>query len=900
MKYKVLLLIAILILFVLLAVLVSIKVFPQWLTIPGGVLLLFVAILNWFLDLGSKLKDWEEIIVKNNKEGKEESDTSSLHIQITGNVTSSGEQNRTVVSGQYIEQQIVIPSSGKLSGETRNLHTSDDEDIEQVVDEYRQRVINRVKGNWLDHFIDLYIEIPVKLSTKARNHTRDKRYTISQIALEFSVTPIAILGEPGAGKTTLVKKLIVDTSKQAKDVVPVFVEMGMYSNPEDLLNLIDLPIEVTNGKKLLVVFDGFNEIDFNLRHDAARAIVRFVRQHPGNQYFITCRVAEFPPYLRTEFREFYVLRMTQRVVREYLKNVLGREKGELVYRETPLHIRKICENPLLLTMFAFLFTNDDEIGLVPFSKASLYEQFLEQLHIREQSLRYIENPYAIREEFLSYIAYKLDNRTTVFKRKDAEIWMLERYNQKFRDTGINLVLLFHEVLDAPPLRAFLGSDEPNQEISYIHQSFQEYYAAVYLNKQFKAGELTLDTLVDFASSHTEHWWESLILFIGLQEDATPFIRALKQFAEATAKRDGDQRTLTLVARCIREAGYVNAFEVDDVIIRTLLTFKFGKVAFDYDLIYGLKLVEPSRRSKIFPKRLIEDINWWLEKYARVALNRLDKSLSVKQLLEYVKSDDISLSYDALFTLRFHPDRETMVREIVELLYTSTNEFREQLIVTLGYLGQEAEIALDLLIEIIKDYNESKWARAYALNVLGKLGNKKAVRPMVNYMVDHSNPYRDSASWSLQALAKKNLNDNRLHTYLKHVFIDALLSETADTEGRYAKGNIVYTLGELSAVEYTRDIISWLENEHDPYVIEDGVQALGQLGKAESIPIITRHLTNFDPVVRMMAVEALVKVKIASHSNFDILALITPLQTDQFQIVQESVSEAIQEISAGAE
>lgn len=50
----------------------SIKTYPEWLTIPGGILVLSSLAFNWVLDAGSKLKSWIELLEKKEGTSREE------------------------------------------------------------------------------------------------------------------------------------------------------------------------------------------------------------------------------------------------------------------------------------------------------------------------------------------------------------------------------------------------------------------------------------------------------------------------------------------------------------------------------------------------------------------------------------------------------------------------------------------------------------------------------------------------------------------------------------------------------------------------------------------------------------------------------------------------------------
>ena len=62
-------------------VVVSIKSFPGWLAIPGGLLMLSGIALNWVLDAGGKVKDWIELLEKKGAISREDELQRNLNLK---------------------------------------------------------------------------------------------------------------------------------------------------------------------------------------------------------------------------------------------------------------------------------------------------------------------------------------------------------------------------------------------------------------------------------------------------------------------------------------------------------------------------------------------------------------------------------------------------------------------------------------------------------------------------------------------------------------------------------------------------------------------------------------------------------------------------------------------------
>ena len=764
---------------------------------------------------------------------------------------------------------------------------------------HKEATIDKFKEDWFNNYIDLFM-LPMKLSKYDKN--KKDTLTINDLVNNYK-QPIAILGEPGAGKSTIIKKIAIDFAEQ-NTLIPIYFELGLYNESNFIQNGLrfipddKLRIKLLEEGKFIFLFDGLNEIglDKNLKTHAVREIEQFINDHPENKYFLTCRTAEYPPLLRRYFKEFYVLPLSYDDEKEFLKNSLGEVRGIAVFKKLSHRLRELCQNPLLLTMLSVIFLGDRMESLLLESKADLYGEFIHELFKQTEKSRIVHTHVSTREEFISYIAYKLDNRNIYFSRSSAEQWVTELYRKEYSQTGLNLIILLEEILNLPPFQASEPGTSPDIKISFMHQSFQEYYSARSLLYSFLPEKISPENIINYIIPERAQWVESIVLFMGLLDDATPYIKAIKEYSLETALVSDNQSIITLATKCIKDAKYINPNEVDDVIFRALLAFKYGKISFNFDLIYGVKGIREELRSDKFPNRLIEDVNWWIGKYARASSSRLDGRVTLEELIHYLLTHDEILIIEAFFSLRMHSQRNQAFEHLLEMIKHTEGTVREQAIITIGYLEGAAKQATEELVDIVtnKSQKETQWERAYALFALGKIGNPIAFPIMVDYMLDHENLFRDSASWALQELAKRNFQNNDLIENLKEKYIVALLAEKDDKPGRYAKGNILYSLGELNAREYSDVIIEYLQKQSDPYVLEDGFQTLGILGNPDAIPLLIKNLNNDDPIVRMMVVVSLTKLIIENPTkSINLSSYLENKINDDYEIVREKAKSSIE-------
>ena len=65
----------------LIIIFISIKIYPIWYTLPGGILILSVIAFNWTLDAGGKIKNWKELVENNNSRTRENELTRNLALK---------------------------------------------------------------------------------------------------------------------------------------------------------------------------------------------------------------------------------------------------------------------------------------------------------------------------------------------------------------------------------------------------------------------------------------------------------------------------------------------------------------------------------------------------------------------------------------------------------------------------------------------------------------------------------------------------------------------------------------------------------------------------------------------------------------------------------------------------
>ena len=187
----------------------------------------------------------------------------------------------------------------------------------------------------------------------------------------------------------------------------------------------------------------------------------------------------------------------------------------------------------------------------------------------------------------------------------------------------------------------------------------------------------------------------------------------------------------------------------------------------------------------------------------------------KSVLDELLSDDYVQIEHAVTTIKEMPDseRENYVNAIIPKLNDENEYVRQHVAQILGELGDAN--AVESLIEVLKDKEETGRVRGYAAKALESIGDAKAVEPLIE-VLDNNNIYvrRDVA----EALRK---------------------------------------IGDARAVE---PLIAALKDK-DRYMRVSATEALGSIGDARAVePLKEAVLNDRNKFVRMHAKDALEKIK----------------------------------------
>jgi predicted NACHT family NTPase len=366
---------------------------------------------------------------------------------------------------------------------------------------------------------------------------------------------LMILGRPGAGKTTFLKRLAMwcAAGERFADRVPVFVTLKDFadSSPLGLLDFIgnaDAMQQVLNAGRAFVLLDGLDEVQ-SAEHDRVLTEIRnFARSYDQNTIIITCRIAA-REYIFEQFTEVEVADFNWEQIVDFVKKwfkLKNPKQAELFLERLKMSkpIQELANNPLLLTLLCLEF---EEASDFPASRAELYQRGLNVLLTKWDGQRGIKRDVVYQKlstkrkesllaELAFYTFYTFERGDYFFKQAVAE-HRISQYIQDLPDARTDpeaLLVDSHAVLKSIENQHGLLTERATEIYSFSHLTFHEYFVAKHLTERPER-EAAIHQLL--AHSAQPHWREIFLLVTEQLEPADALLQGLKRKADEGLKDD---------------------------------------------------------------------------------------------------------------------------------------------------------------------------------------------------------------------------------------------------------------------------------------------------------------------------------------------------------------------------
>jgi hypothetical protein len=362
-----------------------------------------------------------------------------------------------------------------------------------------------------------------------------------------------ILGDPGAGKSSLLQYLALEWVEGKTEKLPLLIELREFAiNPSaNFLEFLHRGRGVDwqfDQQQLhqhllefptLVMFDGLDEVfDRTTQSTVIDDIIRFSQQYPKAQVLVTSRIIGYNPdrLQHSEFRHFTIQSLDTDEIHEFIDRwydlSMGGDPDKVRLKQrlkdaiaNSKAIANLADNPLLLTMMAILNRRQE----LPRDRADLYDQasrvLLYHWDVDHKRLQIPMDAIGRREkqEMLRLVAYEMQAGEEGLKGNligsDRLTRILTNYlrDQGFSEPREKANRLIQQLRERNFILCYRGADT----YGFMHRTFLEYFCAIEIVHRFeKQQTLTFEQLRnEIFGQHwqDETWHEVLSLICGAVE-----------------------------------------------------------------------------------------------------------------------------------------------------------------------------------------------------------------------------------------------------------------------------------------------------------------------------------------------------------------------------------------------
>ncbi|HVT18578.1 MAG TPA: HEAT repeat domain-containing protein [Thermoanaerobaculia bacterium] len=723
---------------------------------------------------------------------------------------------------------------------------------------------------------------------------------------------VVVLGNPGGGKTTLLKRVALAEARAGR--IPLFIELGRFaawvrdaSSGEPprtlpafiLRSLAEQEVQLAEDElekwlrsgECTLLLDGLDEVwDVHWRNRVSEAAMATLQRYRGTaRAIVTSRIVGYKSApLTGEIVHCTIRDLEPSAIKEFVErwfewmrkygahsSVTGYSAGGddarriLVAIQSSDHISRLARNPLMLTVLLLIYHQGSRL---PERRIELYEKCTEAFVDSIDAVRFepkerpIPGNLSGREvrDLLVPLAFDLHGR-------GQRLPTAHEVEQSFASTlasdrGLSLAdarLLSRDLLLYIRERTGLFVERGLNEYGFVHLTFEEYFAALAiagprnLVKSFR--EHVLPVL------HNPHWRECVLLAAGAfadrqREDAEEFIRLIAR-AKSNPYESLLGLDLRLAIRClgddvpVREPFYDEIERMVRAWIAGAARLALDRLAKTASEVAGTRIAERLVPIAIEASRRADG-------YERARAARMLGNLGVHRALprleEMLKGGDKPEGWETRVAFGKLASRDDLPR-VYEMLYDKESHW-VCLAASAAFENLVTAADLPLLGEMLSDSNER--VRVTAVTALGKVGSRKEL-PKVREMLEDTHYWvRDSAAEVIGILgARDDLS------ILKRMLRDESSSVHLGAMGAFAKLGTRDDLPSLQALLY----------DEEGVVRPAVVMAIGKLATRDDLPSIQALLHDEQSSVRRAVVAAY--ARLGTHD--DLKALQEALQdTDQ--------------------
>ncbi|WP_319508919.1 NACHT domain-containing protein [uncultured Methanolobus sp.] len=203
-------------------------------------------------------------------------------------------------------------------------------------------------------------------------------YPICQIIEKTRL--ISLLGDAGMGKTTELSQLAHYYSKSNSSLFPIFVSLNTYVAGKNIYDYFPEFWKIIPENQLLVILDGFDEIQSKDKSDAIREIEHFIDKVPKGYVIVSCRTNFYKnktgntPGTINKFTSYMLVELEHEEIEHYVKKKLNSSSSDFFDSIRQHNLYTLIKTPFYLIYLVELFGKESNL---PNSKTQIIRALLD-------------------------------------------------------------------------------------------------------------------------------------------------------------------------------------------------------------------------------------------------------------------------------------------------------------------------------------------------------------------------------------------------------------------------------------------------------------------------------------------------------------------------------------------
>jgi hypothetical protein len=315
----------------------------------------------------------------------------------------------------------------------------------------------------------------------------NKKFPLQGISEAINRFPkFVLIGEPGSGKTTTLRKLASETAYRRLSTrdhapIPILLYLPQWNDEPTPLDFVRSNwslkgniVELLKSGEVVLYLDGLNELGAKAQ-ERAKQLTLWLSSNDNCKYVIvTCRAEDYKGELKLGKTPTVIAdELNNEQIHEFVMNYLGDKTNSFlslvipeneIQRKTPRSMLNLVRNPYMLSALTYIYDRG-ATGDLPRNMGTLFQRLVLALWKREQQRNTVGNlNFTVVERAFAKLAFSMiEAGTSTDVSRDYAIEQVESERMLLAGSNANYISL------------------SGDNVRFYHQLLQEYFAASFLS-----------------------------------------------------------------------------------------------------------------------------------------------------------------------------------------------------------------------------------------------------------------------------------------------------------------------------------------------------------------------------------------------------------------------------------